>query len=149
MIISFSLFVVFTLNALQFPVFFFFFLFFCLSYPELQNCKSVFMILKIWHGGGLKNVHHFLRYPNKIWYQNWYLDFYKGYDRQIWQAGASIGFDSNETNQANASDVIKSRYLKIYLHYKSAHSHQTWQEGNFPWWVSAHKDTWPFDYVVL
>ena len=40
---------------------------------------------------------------------------------QIWQAGTSTGFDSNETNQAGADDVIVSRSreeLKIlYLHY--------------------------------
>ena len=45
------------------------------------------------------------------------------FDYQIWQAGASPGFDSNETNQAGAGDVITSRSrgkLKIlYLHYQS------------------------------
>ena len=35
-------------NVLQLPVFFFyFFSFFCQPYPALQNCKSVFLILKI------------------------------------------------------------------------------------------------------
>ena len=43
------------------------------------------------------------------------------YDDQIWQAGTSTGFDSNETNQASPGDVIRSRSrdkLKtLYLHY--------------------------------
>ena len=41
------------------------------------------------------------------------------YDHQIWQAGTSTGFDSNQTNQAGAGDVITSRScdkLKTYLH---------------------------------
>ena len=40
----------------------------------------------------------------------------KTYDYQIWPTGASIGFDSNEANQARAGDVITSR-----LHYKLKH----------------------------
>ena len=46
------------------------------------------------------------------------LHFYKTYDHQIWQAGTSTGFDSNETNQAGAADVITSvsrDRLKTYL----------------------------------
>ena len=34
---------------------------------------------------------------------------YKTYDHQICQAGTSTGFNSNETNQAGARDVITSR----------------------------------------
>ena len=43
-----------TQNALQLLVFFLFFvfLFFCQSYPGLQNSKSVFLILKIPRYGG-------------------------------------------------------------------------------------------------
>ena len=40
---------------------------------------------------------------------------------QIWQAGTSTEFDSNETNQAGADDVIVSRsreeLKRLYLHY--------------------------------
>ena len=36
-----------------------------------------------------------------------------------------------------------------HLHYQSAYGHQTWQDGNFPWWASIHKVTWPFDHMVL
>ena len=57
------------------------------------------------------------------------------YDHQIWQAGTLTGFDSNETNQAGAGDVITSRShekLKTYFHYQSAYGHQTWQDGNLP-----------------
>ena len=57
------------------------------------------------------------------------------YDHQIWQAGTPTGFDSNETNQAGAGDVITSRShekLKTYFHYQSAYGHQTWQDGNLP-----------------
>ena len=63
--------------------------------------------------------------------KNRYLHFYKTYDHQICQAGTSTGFDSNETNQASAGDVITSRScekLKKYLCYQSAHGYRTWQE---------------------
>ena len=74
--------------------------------------------------------------------------FLRPYDLQIWQAGTSTGFDSN---QAGAVDVITSRShdkLKtLYLYYQSAYGYQTWQDGNLPWWVPAHKFKWPFDYV--
>ena len=47
-----------------------------------------------------------------------------------WQAVASIGFDSNDTNQAGAGDFITSRSrdkLKaLYLYYQSAYGYQTW-----------------------
>ena len=37
-----------------------------------------------------------------------------------WRAGTSTGFDSNETNQAGATDVITSisrgKLKKLYLH---------------------------------
>ena len=39
------------------------------------------------------------------------LHFYKTYAHQIWQAGTSTGFDSNETNQAGTGGVITSRSL--------------------------------------
>ena len=42
-------------------------------------------------------------------------------------------------------DKLKS----FYLHYRSAYNHQTWQDGNFVWWASAYKVTWPFDEVFL
>ena len=77
-------------------------------------------------------VQLFPRYPCKNWYKNWYLHFYKTYDHQICQAGTSIGFDSNETNQAGAGDVITSRSrdkLKHLLN-QSVYGHQTWQDGN-------------------
>ena len=45
--------------------------------------------------------------------------------------------------QAGAGDVITSRShenLKtLYLHYQSAYSHQTWQDGNLRCWAPAHK----------
>ena len=59
------------------------------------------------------------------------------YDHQIWQAGTSTGFDSTETNQAAASEVITSRSrdkLKtLYLHYQRIYAHQAWQNGNLPY----------------
>ena len=46
----------------------------------------------------------------------------------------SGGFDSNETTQADAGDVITSRSrdkLKtLYLNYESAYGHQSWEDGN-------------------
>ena len=55
-----------TQNALQLPMFFFL-LFFCLRYRGLRNCKSIFLILKIWQLGGLRRwVQHFPRYPCKF-----------------------------------------------------------------------------------
>ena len=82
-----------TCNALQLPVFFFFFFsYFCQPYPRLRNFKSVFLILKIsQYGGSMRWGQLFPRYSCK----NWYLYFYKTYDHQIWQAGTSRGFDSN------------------------------------------------------
>ena len=59
------------------------------------------------------------------------LHFYKTYDHHIWEAITSTGFNSNETNQAGASDVIMSRShdeLKtLFLHYHRAYGHKTWQ----------------------
>ena len=80
-------------NALQFSLFFFF-LFLWQPYQGLRNWKSIFLILKIWHYGRLGR---------------WYLHFYKTYDQQIKQTGTSTGFNSNETNQAGAGDVITSK----------------------------------------
>ena len=77
-------------------------------------------------------------------YNNWYLNFHKTYDHQIWQADTSIGFDSNEYNQAGTGDVIMSRSLdklKTYLHYQRAYGHQSWQDDNLPWWALVHKVT--------
>ena len=53
----------------------------------------------------------------------------------ITQAGTSIGFDSNDTNQAGAGDVITSRSrdkLKTCLNSLRPYDHQTWQDGNLP-----------------
>ena len=50
------------------------------------------------------------------------------------KTGTSAGFDSNETNQTGAGDIITSRScdkLKaLYVLYQSVYSHQTWQDGN-------------------
>ena len=129
-------------------LFFFFFLFFFQPYLRLQNSKLVFLILKVLQYGRSRWwVQLFPRYPCKNWYKKWYLHFYKTYNHQIWQAGTSTRFDSNETNQASVDDVITSRSCdkrKAYLHYQSSYGHQTWQHSNVPWWVPAHKITWPF-----
>ena len=60
-------------------------------------------------------------------------------------------FDSNETNQGGAGDIItsRSRDKQKYLHYQSAYGHQTWEDGNLPWWAPAYKIRWPFDHLVL
>ena len=48
------------------------------------------------------------------------IDISRTYDHQIWQAGTSTGFDSNETNQAGARDFITStvhdKLKTLYLH---------------------------------
>ena len=142
-----------TQNALQLSVFLSFFLFFLSNLSETSNCKSLFLILKIsQYGGSGRWVLLFSRYPCKIWHKNWYLHFYKTYDHQIWQTGASAGLDSNETNQAGAGDAITARSrdkLKaLYLHYQSTYGHQTRQDGNLSWWAPVHKITWPLDQVV-
>ena len=136
-------------NALNLPVLFFF-LFLCQPYPGLRNYKLVFLILKILQYDRLRRwVQLFPRYPCK----KWYLLFYKSYDHRIWLAGTSTGFDSSETNQTGAGDVITSRSrgkLKtLYLHYQGLYGYQTWPDGNLPWWAPAHKVKWPFDHVVL
>ena len=129
------------------------FLVFLSNVSETSNCKSVFLILKIsQYGGSGRWVLLFSRYPCKIWHKNWYLHFYKTYDHQIWQTGASAGLDSNETNQAGAGDAITARSrdkLKaLYLHYQSVYGHQTRQDGNLSWWAPVHKITWPLNHVV-
>ena len=115
--------------ALQLPVFFSFSFFFCLlfcqPYPELRNCKSVFLVLKICqYGGPRRCVGLFPRYSCKNWYKNWHIHLHKTYDYQIWQAGTCRGVDSNEVNQVGAGDAItwRSRHkLKpLYLHYHRA-----------------------------
>ena len=101
-----------THNLLQLPVFFFsfFFSFFCQPNLGLRNCKLVFLMLKIsQYDGPNQWAQFFTRYPCKNWCKNWYLNFHKTYDHQIWQAGTSIAFDSNETNQIGACVVITSR----------------------------------------
>ena len=105
----------------------FFFLFFCLPYTGLPNCKSVFLILKIWqYVRSRRWVQHFRRYPCKIWYKNWYLHFYTTYDHHIRQARTSARLYSNETNQVGAGDAITSRSrnkLKaLYLYYHRAYA---------------------------
>ena len=138
---------VFTIIAFAFAIAcFLLFLFVFLPAKGLWNCKSVFLNLKIWqYGGSRRWVQHFHAvHPCKIWHKNWYLHFYKTYDHQIWQAGSSTGFDSNETNQAGAGEVITSiscDKLKAYLHSQSAYENQTWQDCNLPWLGSAHKVT--------
>ena len=93
-------------------IFFFFFLFFCQPYPRLQNSKSVFLILKILqHGRSRQWVHIFPRYPCKLGYKNWDLNFYKTYDHQICQEDTSTGVDSNKTNQAGAGDVMNQYHV--------------------------------------
>ena len=47
--------------------------------------------------------------------KNWYFHFYRAYDHQIWQAGTSIGFDLNETNQAGADYVKITWQIKFFL----------------------------------
>ena len=37
----------------------------------------------------------------------------------------------------------------LYLHYHSAHDHQTLQDGNLPWWAPRHIVIWHLDYEVL
>ena len=145
-----------TQNALQLPVFFFvfFFLFFCKPYPELRNCNLVFLMLKILqYDGSRRLVQLFLRYLCKNYYSNWYLHFQKTYDHQIWQAGTSTKFDSNETNQPGTGGVITSRSrdrLKaLYLQNQITYGYQAGQVGNLSWWACAHKVTWPFHHVVL
>ena len=104
--------------------FFSFFSFFCQPYPGLRNWKSVFLILKIsQYGGSRWRVQLFPRYQCKNLYKNWYLYFYKTYGHQIWQVGTSIGFDLNETNQADAGDIdvimsiSRDKLITLYLHY--------------------------------
>ena len=128
----------------------FFFLFLCQPYPGLWNYKLVFLILKILQYDRLRRwVQLFPRYPCK----KWYLLFYKTYDHRIWLAGTCTGFDSSETNQTGAGDVITSRSCgkpkTLYLHYQGLYGYQTWSDGNLPWWAPAHKVKWPFDHVVL
>ena len=37
----------------------------------------------------------------------------------------------------------------LYLRCQTAHSHQTWQDGNLPWSAPTHKVSWLFDCVIL
>ena len=43
----------------------------------------------------------------------------------------------------------RDKLKKLYLVYQGAYGHQTWQDGNLPWWTPAHKVTWLFDHVIL
>ena len=79
-----------THNTLELLVLFSFFSFFCQPYPGLRNCKTVFLILKIFQYGGSRQwVQLFHRYPCKNCCENWYLHFYMICDYQIWQAATS------------------------------------------------------------
>ena len=65
-------------KALQSPVFFFL-LFFCQSYPGFQNCKSIFLIVKIsQYGGSRWWVQPFPRYPCKNWWKELIFPFLWG-----------------------------------------------------------------------
>ena len=74
----------------------------------------------------------FQRYPCKTWYKNWYLHFYNTYDHQIWAAGISKGFDSNETNQTGADDVITSRSRDELKMTAKPGRMVTYLDGNLP-----------------
>ena len=51
--------------------------------------------------------------------------------------------ESNETNQADAVDVIMSRsrdkLRPLYRRYHGAYGHQTLQDANLPCWALAYK----------
>ena len=96
-----------THNVLQLSVFFvfvsFFFLFLCQLYPGLWNCQSVFLILKVsQYGGSRPWVQRFQGIHVRIDIRINISIFFKTYDHQIWQAGTTRGFDSNESNKAGA-----------------------------------------------
>ena len=46
---------------------------------------------------------------------------------------------------ARSHDKLKS----LYHHYQNAYGHQTWHEGNLPWWTATYKVIWPFNLLVL
>ena len=107
----------------------------------LRKCQSVF--LKIPHYGRSRRwLQLFQSYSCKHWYENWYLHFYKICDNQIWHVVTSREVDSNETNQAGASDAITSishdKLKPFYLHYKSVYGHKAWPDGTLSW---SHKVT--------
>ena len=56
------------------------------------------------------------------------------YDYQSWQAGTSRGVELNETHQADSGDVTTSKSrgkLKpLYILYRNAHGHKTWQDDD-------------------
>ena len=123
-----SLFIAFAWSGKRFAIALFFFLFACQPYPGFRNYKSVFLILKILpYEGSRQWVKLFPKHPCKNWYKDWYLHSYRTYSHQIWQAGTSAGFDSNETNETGTDDVITSRLhdkLKaLYLHCHSVYGH--------------------------
>ena len=62
------------------------------------------------HGGSMRYVQLCPKYSCKNLYKNWNIYFHKTYHNQIWHACTSWGvsFDSNETNQAGACDIIMS-----------------------------------------
>ena len=120
-----------THNVLQLPVLFFIFSFLCQLHPRLRNCKSVFLILKILQYGGSKRwVQPFQRYPC-----------------------TSTRFNLNETDQAGAGDVIKSRSsdkLKTLPLQYSTYGHRTSQDGlSPPWWALAVKSHEPLNMCVV
>ena len=51
------------------------------------------------------------------------------YGHQIWQAGTSTGFGSDETNQAGDGGVTLSNSSDKLKHH-SAYGHQTLQDGS-------------------
>ena len=44
---------------------------------------------------------------------------------------------------------LRERLKPLYLHFQRAYGHQTWQNGNMPWWTPAHKVKLLFDHTVL
>ena len=135
-----------TQNVLQLPVFFFFFCFFCESYPGLWKCKSVFLILKILQYG-----------TSKLWVQGVHVRIDMRIDISVsirfitnkFCKQVHLHFDSNETNQPGVRDVITSSLsdkLKTYLQYQCR---QISQDGNLPWCTPADYVTWQFDHADL
>ena len=84
---------------------------------------------------------------------NWnhYLHYHSMYGHQTWQDGNQHwlllikSHDPLITCSARSRDKLKS----LYVHNHSTYGHQTSQVRNLLLWDLAHKDTWPFDYVIL
>ena len=132
----------------------FFFSFFYKPYHGLQNCKSVFLILKISQYGGLRpGVYLFQRYSYKNWYKDWCVNFYKTFDYEICQAATSTGFNSNETNETGEVNASRSRdKLKSFLLFcQTAYGQQIWKDFNLlTWMVSWSRGlVTPYDKLKL